>query len=273
MKKVLVYFLAVSFTLFSSFPLLWMFVCSLKPYNEIYSLPVTILPKSISLENYETLFRDIPFSTFVVNSFIIAGCTTLICIGLASLGAYGLTRFKFPGRDLIARLTLVTYMVSPVTLVIPLYLLLVVPLHLADTHLGLVMVYVTISLPLCLWLVRAFFLGVPMELDEAAMVDGATRLQALVYIVLPQAVPGIIAASIISLTWCLDEYLYALIIIDTVSNKTYPIGIGSLAILSFELRWDYLLSAGVIITAILLIVFAFAQRWLIKGWGAGAVKG
>jgi len=169
-----------------AFPLLWMLITSVKPAAELFSTSPTLLPNSITFEHYARVLQDTPFLQYFANSMILATSTTVVVISISVLGAYSLVRFAYPGRETLASLVLLTYLLPSVVLISPLYLMLV-SIGLANTLASLVIAYTTFALPYALWLLRSFMAGIPQDLESAAMVDGASRMGAFVDVVLPQA--------------------------------------------------------------------------------------
>jgi len=155
----------------AAFPLFWMLSTALKPSGEIFATP-RFVPLHPTLENFRRLFADTSFLVFFRNSVAVAGATVLLTLAVSSLGAYALTRYRFRGRDTVAGLILLTYMFAPIMIIIPFYIL-VKQLGIVNTHLALVLSYTTFCLPFCLWVLRAFFQSIPLDLEEAALVDGA----------------------------------------------------------------------------------------------------
>jgi len=271
MSLLVAYGSAILLLAFSAFPLLWMFSTALKPLDEIFEYPPTIFPKQFTVSNFLRLFEESHFIIYLKNSVTVATGTVLLTLTVASAGAYGLTRYHFPGCKKIAGLILLTYMFAPIMIIIPFYIL-VKEFGLANTHVGLILSYTTFCLPFCLWLLRAFFQSIPIELEEAALVDGANRLKAVLYVVLPQALPGLIATSIFTFILAWNDFLFALVLLTSDELKTLPIGIQDLFNATI-VDWGMIMSAGVMITIPALIFFAIVQKYLIQGWGAGGVKG
>lgn len=256
--------------LLGSFPFFWMFSTSLKPGAEIFATP-TLLPRHATLENFVQLFRDTSFLLYFRNSVLVAGATVALTLSVAAAGAYGLTRFRFRGRDTVAGAILLTYMFAPIMIIIPFYIL-IRQLGLVNTRLALVLSYATFCLPFCLWLLRAFFLSVPVELEEAAMVDGANRPRAVWHVVLPLALPGLIAAGIFTFILAWNDFLFALVLIGQDELKTLAIGVNDFFHMAV-VDWGLIMAAGVMITIPALLFFVAIQRYLIAGWGAGGLKG
>lgn len=255
-----------------AFPLLWAIVTSVKPKIETYGFPPAFLPSRITILHFERLFFETPFPTYFLNSVFVSCTTTLLVIAVATLGAYSLVRFRYPGRRTMAQMILITYLLPAVVLVIPLYVI-VASLGLADSLWGLVVAYTTFSMPFALWLLRAFVAAMAIDLEDAARVDGASRMGAFFDVVLPQALPGIISTALFTFILSWNEYLYALVFITTDSNKTLPAGVAHLFWASHAIEWNLLMAASVVMTVPIVIFFSVLQRHLTRGFGAGAVKG
>jgi ABC-type glycerol-3-phosphate transport system permease component len=247
-----------------------MVLTSIKPLGEILAYPPTIICR-YTLSNFHRLFIDTDFLIYLKNSVFVAGMTVLLDIVIATFGAYSLTRYRFRGKELLASLTLFTYMFAPIMIIIPVFMLLK-EFNLTDSHLGIILAYTSISLPFTLWLLRAFFQSMPMELEESAFIDGANRFQSLIYIVIPQALPGIIATSVFAFVVVWNDYLFARVLLNSRELKTMPIGLQDIYESTF-VDWGLLMSGAVVVTIPALIFFLIVQRFLIQGWGMGAVKG
>ncbi len=276
-------------TAVTCFPLVWAIVCSIKPNAEMLRLPVTVLPESPTLEHYRALLtgRSMYFEaaggytpssapaqhflSWFANSVLASAGTTLISVSVSTLAAYSLTRFRFAGQRLVSYFSLMGYMVPAIIFVFPLFLVMV-PLGLVDRIPSLVLGYVSITLPFCLWLMWAFFRGVPIEIEEAGLIDGASRLRVFREIVLPLAMPGIIATSIFCFIVAWNDYLIARIFINSVARLPLTVGVMHF----FEgvhVDWGLMMAAAVLMTLPLTVLFMFVQRHLVVGLGAGAVKG
>jgi len=255
-----------------AFPLFWMLSTALKPNQETFALPPTLLPVHPTLEQFARLLRETPFVTYFLNSVLVGLGTTAVVIMVAVLGAYGLVRFRFPGRELIAHLVLFTYLLPAVLLLLPLYVIMS-RLGLANSLAGLVTAYTTFALPFALWLLRSFIASIPIDLEESAMVDGASRMRAFLEVVLPQALPGVISTALFTFILSWNEYLYALVFINVDSSKTLPPGVLTMLNQNQNVEWALLMAASVLMSVPVLVVFAFLQSHLTRGFGAGAVKG
>src|SRR5918992_2292610 len=183
--------------LWTAIPFYWMFVTSLKHDKEIYGYEATLVPEKPTLSGYVTILRDTPYLTFLRNSTVVAVGSTVISLIIASLGAYAIARLNFPGRALLARLLVCTYLVPGSLLFIPLFALMST-LHLLDSLTGLTIVYLGADVPFCTWLLMGYFRSVPVELEEAALVDGCNRITALIRVVLPVAMPAIVVVTFFS---------------------------------------------------------------------------
>jgi len=257
--------------LWGAFPFLWMLSTSVKQSSEVFASPPTLVPRHLTLGNFARLLTETNFATYFGNSLTVSFATVVLTLGVSAVGAYGLTRFRFPGRETVAGLILLTYMFAPIMIIIPFYIL-VKRLGLVNTHLALVLSYTTFCLPFCLWLLRAFFQSVPLELEEAALVDGAHRGRAVWHVVLPLALPGIIAAGIFTFILAWNDFLFALVLISSDELKTLPVGVNDLFNAPI-VDWGMIMAAGVMITLPTVGFFAGVQRYLIRGWGSGGLKG
>ncbi|MCI5076607.1 carbohydrate ABC transporter permease [Oricola sp.] len=255
-----------------SFPLIWMVITSVKPQTELFRIPPTWLPETVTFEHYWTLLSETPFLLYFRNSVILSTATTIFVVALATLGAYSLVRFRYRGRETLAMLVLFTYLLPSVVLIIPLYLMMV-SLGLSNTLISLVLAYTTFALPYALWLMRSFMEGVPPDLEAAAMVDGASRMGAFRDIIFPQLLPGIISTALFTFILAWNEYLYALVLVNSDSSRPLTTGVMSMLISAFNIEWSLLMAASVMMSVPLIIIFAFLQSYLTSGFGGGAVKG
>jgi len=270
-KRILLYLGVVTLVLFCLFPFLWMISSSFKTTFELYGAPPTYFPHKFTLASYIELFKGTFFARWFINTCIVAVGTTLLCILVASVAAYSLTRYKYPGRASFANFILVVYMFPPILLAIPLYLL-VINWHIANTRWALILTYIANALPYSLWLLRAFFQTIPIELEDAAMIDGASRWRVIRSIVMPLALPGVIATSVFAIITSWNEYLFAMLFISSEVKKTIPVGLTGF-ITAHEDRWDLIFSGSVMASIPVLIFFIYIQKFLIEAWGAGGVKG
>jgi ABC-type glycerol-3-phosphate transport system permease component len=204
------------------------------------------------------------------NSTLTATLTAAITVSVATLGAYSLTRFTYRGRQTLATLTLVSYMFPPILLVIPLFVV-ITRLGLADQLLSLAFAHISFALPFCLWLMWGYMKSVPVALEEAAMIDGASRLGAFFWVVVPMALPGVIAIGVLSFLVSWNDYLYALILIASEGKKTLSLGVSTF-IGPMAVEWGLINAAGVLVTLPVIVIFGGLQRFIIRGFGAGALR-
>lgn len=247
-----------------------MLISSFKTIPELFGSPPTLYPQKPTLIHYINLIEKTNAINWFVNSSIVTIVSVFSCITISCFGAYSLTRFRFPGQAVIGNSILFVYMFPPVMVGIPLFFLMH-KLHLLDSRIGLIIAYSSKTLPYTLWLLRAFFQTIPKELEEAAFVDGSNRAQTLIHIVLPLAIPGIIATSVFSLMVIWNEYVYALMFIATEWKKTIPVGLQSFATGHGHL-WQYIFPLSVVASLPLLCFFLYVQKRLLETL-AGGVKG
>ncbi len=253
------------------FPLFWMTVSSVMPYQELFSRTPRLLPRHPTIQHYVDLLSRTVFPVYFVNSTIVAVLATVGAVSLATLAGYGLTRFRFPGRDLIAQVVLFSYMFPPILLSIPLFVLLK-QLGLVNSYAGLSLAHISFALPFAMWLAVIFFQAIPVDLDEAAMVDGASRLGALLRVVLPLAIPGVVANAVFVFVLSWNDYLFSVVLVVDEARKTLPVGVAGFAD-STSVEWGLMMAGGVLITLPIMLGFTVVQRYLIQGLSAGAIKG
>ena len=288
-RKAALYLTLLVVTFFICFPLLWALSTSLKPTTEIFATPPTLIPDNYSLEQYESLIygKDmyfVPgvkyrpktsppqyFLSWFMNSIIVTLGSPLISVTVSTLAAYSLTRFRYWGRQFIPYFSLFGYMVPSIIFIFPLFLVMA-NLGLTNNLWSLVLGYVSITLPFCMWLMWAFFRGIPIELEEAALIDGASRLRVFVEIVLPLAMPGIIAAFIFSTIVAWNDYLFARIFMNSIQKLTLTVGVMHF-FEGMHVNWGLMMASAVMMTLPLAVLFMVVQRHLVAGFGAGAVKG
>lgn len=252
-------------------PLYWMFITSLKNNTEIYSPDSTFWPVNPTLDNYRTLFAETNFLIYFKNSLIVAVVTTFFSLILSALGAYALTRLRFPGRKLFARALVYTYLMPSSLLFIPL-LIIIRGIGLQNSLEGLVFAYLGFTVPFCTWLLMGYFMSIPIELEESAMIDGCSRLGVLFRIVLPLTVPALAVVAFFSFTLSWNEFIYASVLVADTSVRTIPTGIPNF-IVEDVFFWGPMMASTLISSLPPLIVYFLFQRFLITGLTLGAVKG
>ncbi|HEY3492605.1 MAG TPA: carbohydrate ABC transporter permease [Solirubrobacterales bacterium] len=261
--------------LFALIPVLWLISISLKPPDELTDQ--RFIPQSVSFDNYKSLFEggidDSPFIKPLINSILIALITTAISIVLASFCAYAIARLEFPGKRLILAGALAIAMFPPISTVGPLFDMWRA-LGLYDTYPGLIIPYLTFSLPLAIYVLVAFFREIPWELEQAAQVDGATPFQAFTKVIVPLAAPGVFTAAILVFIFCWNDFLFAISLTSSDASRTVP---AALAFFtgesSFTAPTGSIAAAAVVVTLPIIVFVLFFQRRIVAGLTAGAVKG
>ena len=253
-------------------PLLWMVISSLKPEMETYVFPPTLWPTSPTSQAYRRLFTETVFFSYLRNSFVVAVVVTCAVISLSLAASYALVRFKLPGAEWLVRLTLFSYTMPTLLLVVPIVQIFMT-IHLVNSLPSLMVVYTGLYLPLGIWILRSYFIGLSPDPEEAAMTDGATRFQAFYIVAVPQALPGIISVAVFTFNAAWNEYLYASMLIQDRNLLTLSAGLATFIGEVSMYSWAMLMAAGCLTVAPILLMFLFLQRYLVSGLGAGAVKG
>ena len=253
------------------FPFYWMTVTSFKTEDQMRSLVSMFWPSPFVVENYTQLLTKTDFAIWYRNSALVAISSTLVATAIGTIGAYALARLRFLGRAFLSSATLITYLVPPSILFIPLYAQ-IRTMGLADSLAGLVAAYPSFTVPFVTWLLMGYFGSIPEELEEAAMIDGATRFGAFRRIILPLAAPGVLAAGLFAFTQAWNEFLYALVFISDVKQRTLPVGLSTF-ITGDVYGWGYLMAGAVLTTLPVIAVYTYLQRYMVEGLTAGSVKG
>ena len=253
------------------FPFYWMAVTSFKSEDQMRSLVSMFWPSPVVLENYLQLLTRTDFVAWYGNSAFVAVSSTLAATAIGTLGAYALARLKFLGRAFMSSAVLITYLVPPSILFIPLYAQ-IRTFGLADSLAGLIAAYPSFTVPFVTWLLMGYFESIPVELEEAAMIDGATRFGAFRRIILPLAAPGVLAAALYAFTQAWNEFLYALVFITNVKLRTLPVGLSTF-ITGDVYGWGYLMAGAVLTTLPVIAVYIYLQKYMVEGLTAGSVKG
>jgi len=269
-QRLLYYSLLALLALVIIFPIYYMGVISLKLPKDIYRTP-SLLPIGATLANYIDLLTKQRFLLNIRNSLIVAASATAVSVFISALAAYSLVRLRYRFRDWIGRLILFTYLTPSALLFIPLSVI-IANLGLGNTLHGLIFVYLTFSTPLSTWLLMGFFRSIPADLEEQAMVDGATRVQALFRILLPLSAPGLIAVSVLTFTNAWNELLLALIFITSPEKQTVPVALQYL-ITGDVFRWGLIMAGSVTAAVPVMVLYYLSQRFVVQGLSAGAVKG
>lgn len=275
--QVIVHVLAVLAAVIILVPFGWLVIASISPQADLISVPLRWIPRQVTFDRFTSIFTEggegiaATFRHALLNSIIVASCSTAIGVVVGIFGGYAFARLRFRFRKLTLVTFLATYMLPPIVLLIPLYTILSA-LNLLDSKLGLIIVYCSYVTPFILWILSNYFLTIPGELEEAARVDGCTRMDALFRIILPPARPGIFAAIMFGFLLAWDEFMYALIFTSSSNAKTIPVAIAEFA---GKHSTDFgLVAAGGLIAAAPPVILAIAfQRYVVSGLSVGAVKG
>lgn len=252
------------------FPLVWVLLSSVKASGELTSNPTAFLPKEFTLVNYKNVIDNLGFTVNIGNSLIIALITTFIAITVSSMAAYGIVRFFPKFGNIMSRVLVTTYMFPPILLAIP-YSLVMAKLGLTNTRVGLIIVYLSFSVPYAVWMLVGFFKTVPIGIEEAARVDGANKLVTFVRIVLPLVAPGIVATAIYTFINAWNEFLYSLILINSTNLMTVSVALKSLQGAEI-LDWGSMMAASTIVVIPSVVFFTFIQRYIAGGMTEGSVK-
>lgn len=265
----------VVLTAFSALPMVWMLLTSVKSQFAALQYPPQWIPTSPTLEQYWRLLSpssDVgrEFLTYMLNSVVVSTATTVLGLVVAVPAAYAFSRFRFPGRNLLFYSVLLRNMFPAVVFLMPLFIMMRW-LGLVNTHASLILTYLTFGLPLSIWLLKGFYDNIPAQLEQAARIDGATRFQAFLLIVMPLSSPGIIATAIYSFIIAWNEYIYALTFINDQSKMTLPIGL-QYFFTEYATNWPGLMAASFIMSVPVVAMFLILQKYFVRALTEGAVK-
>ena len=253
------------------FPFYWMITTALKPNDDMYRPEPILLPLRLTFSHFHKVFFDSHFPEFFRNSAIVALCTTVVSLAVGVFAAYAIVRLDFRGKHLLARGLIFSYLVPPVLLFIPLFEL-IFKFGLLNTQEGLVLAYLTFTVPFTTWLLMGYFRTVPVALEEAALVDGCTRLSALFRVTLPLSAPALVVTALFSFTLSWNEFLYALTFTSNAASQTVTVGLTS-TVAEDVFFWGVMMAASVLIAIPPVVLYLIGQRWVVRGLTAGAVKG
>lgn len=252
-------------------PFYWMIITSLKKDDEIYGTSATLYPHAPTLDSYRILFTETDYFLFFRNSMSVALTTTFFTVIFASLAAYAITRLDFPGRKLFARAMIYTYLVPQSLLFIPLFAIMLA-VGLTNTLSGLTIAHMGFTIPFCTWLLMGYFMSIPVEIEEAALLDGCSRVGALFRVIMPMSLPALAVVAFFSFTLSWNEYLYAIVFNSDPDVRTIPTGISAF-IVEDVFFWGPIMGSTLFTVIPPLVVYFIFQRWLITGLTMGAVKG
>jgi ABC-type glycerol-3-phosphate transport system permease component len=271
LEAVASYSLLVLAALYALFPIAWMLSTSFKSEAEALSLPVRWIPKQPTLSAYVEMWTLRPFGTYFYNSIVVSGVTALLSTVVGALAGYGFSRFKFRFRTTLMAGFLATQMISGVLVIGP-YFQILAAVELYNTLTGLIIAYVTICLPFAAWMSKGYFDSIPRELDEAGLVDGASRFQIFLRIICPIAVPGTVSTLLFAFLLAWQDLLWALCLISIDEKRTVTLGV-AFTVGEFIVKWPMLTAASLIGSLPTIILYLFLQRFYVEGLARGAVKG
>ena len=269
--RTLIYSAAALLMAVCLFPFLWMIVSSVKELRELYTIPPSWIPKSPTIDNYLTILFDSNIPRYFLNSLIISLGSTSLALALAVFASYGFARFRFRGKVAAQSFVLIGQLLPTAAIIVPLFVTLRW-LDLVNTYLGLILVYMIITLPLSVWMLTSYFKAIPVDLEEAAIIDGASRLGVLFRITLPLSKPGLVAVTVYAFVTTWNEFIFALCFATDSSVKTLPIGLAEFTT-EFNTDWGAVMAASMIMTVPVAVLFLSMQRLFIGGMMAGATKG
>ena len=270
-KRILLIVGGLAVLLFTLFPIYWIAISALRGPKKFFPDATVPWPTEFSPYYFERIWNSTNFPVYFLNSFLVALVATAVTIVLSTMMAYVLTRFRFRGSQLILNSMLLGYMLPPMLLAIPL-LVLFISLRIDDTLLGLSIAHIAMSLPFGVWMLVSFFKTIPFDLEEAAWIDGASRLKTITAIILPLVMPGVISVGVFTFIVSFTDYVFGLMLISSDVNKTVPVGLATIAESTTLLQGD-LLAGAALIAIPMVVLFSFVTRYFIKGLTAGAVKG
>lgn len=275
----------ITFTLLAIYPILWVFTLAFSGGQSlvIADLPadpgfldrlrsVLPWPRTASLKNFTDVLVDEPFGRWLLNSAIVAGATTVLGVFLACTAAYAFSRFRFPGRRTGMMMFLVSQMFPGTLMMVPLFIIIVKWLHLGNTYLGLVLVYAVVAIPFCVWMLKGYFDTIPIEIEESAIMDGATPAMIFFRIILPLAKPAVAVTALFSFMTGWNEFILASIFMEEESAYTAPVGL-RFFVGGFTAQWGYFAAGSIIVSLPVVVLFYYLQKYLIAGLTAGGVKG
>lgn len=270
-KYLLVYGLGMIFVLFSTLPLLWGISTALKIPSEVYAFPPTWIPKTLTFDNFVQVVQNQNLIRAFFNTLIIASGTTLVALVVGVLGGYGFARYRFPGRNMLLWSVLFTKLFPRVVVIVPFFVTLR-NLQMMNTYQGLILVYLMVTFPVAIWLLKGFFDKIPVEVEEAAVIDGCNLPQLLWHVIIPMSRPALVAVAMYSFILAWNEFLFALVFTNGLERRPLSIAL-AFFIDENGIRWGELMAASVVMSLPAIIVFTFAQKLLVRGLSDGAVKG
>lgn len=269
--KIGAYAVLTIFSLFAVFPVLRVISISLRPGDRLLSKSLAIIPPDANFDSYIKLFFEEPFLRWMWNSLVVSGAVTVVGVGLAATAGYAFSRFRFRGRSLSLQAIITTQMFPVTMLLLPLFIMLI-KLNLYDSYLGLIIAYSTTALPFTIWQMKGYYDTIPLSLEEAAMIDGASPGYTFYKIILPLALPALAITALFSFMSAWSEYLVAAVLLQDTDLFTLPIGLKSFQA-NMEVAWGLYSAGAVVVSLPVIILFMLLSKWLVSGLTLGSVKG
>lgn len=269
--KFVVCFLIIVILLVLLFPFFVTLSTAFKPLKEVYASPPHWIPYRLWWRNFSDVWTKYPLAQYFINSFIIASGATLLNMVICIPAAYAVARLKFVGRKFLLFSFLVVQMFSPIIVVISLFKIFA-RLGMIDTLSSLVIVNTVFTLAFSIWMLNGYFSTIPMEIEEAALIDGCTRLKTIIHVTLPIAMPGVVTTLIYTFIWAWNEFMFALTLINTVAKKPLTLGLYDL-VGRWEVQWQYLTAASLFAVTPVIVLFILIEKQLVRGLAGGAIKG
>jgi arabinogalactan oligomer/maltooligosaccharide transport system permease protein len=284
-RHVALHLVLIAFTLLAVYPILWVITLAFSGGQSlvVVDLPaepgfldrlrsVLPWPKTVSLKNFVDVLVDEPFGRWLLNSIVVAAATTALGVFLACTAAYAFSRFRFPGRRSGMMMFLVSQMFPGTLMMVPLFIIIVKWLHLGNTYAGLVLVYAVTAIPFCVWMLKGYFDTIPIEIEESAIMDGATPAMIFFRIILPLAKPAVAVTALFSFMTGWNEFILASIFMEEEVSYTAPVGL-RFFVGGFSSQWGYFAAGSIIVSLPVVALFYYLQKYLIAGLTAGGVKG
>jgi len=269
-ERLFAYAVLVLYVVVVWFPIYYIFITSLKTSGEVLNTPVTFFPHTATIQNYVDIFANRPFATYTMNSLVVAVTTTVICVTLGTISGYTFSRFTFLGNKSLLLSIVGARMIPPIALIVPFFDIMA-GLGIYNTQIALILTYTFFNLPFAVWIMKNFFDGVPESLDEQAQIDGCSRWEGFVKVILPMAKPGIAATAILAFIFSWNEFVFALVLTSSEAAQTLPVAV-SLFVADDFVDWAHLAAGGMIAALPGILFGLFFQRYIVSGLTQGAVK-
>ena len=270
-RHALVHGLGLVVVAFSMLPLLWGVSTALKLPQDVYAFPPVWIPKSVTFENFVAVVQNPALIRSFLNTLIIASATTLAALVVGVLGGYGFSRYRFPGRNTLLWSVLFTKLFPRVVVIVPFFVTLR-NLQLMNTYQGLILVYLMVTFPVAIWLLKGFFDKIPVEIEEAAIVDGCSLPRLLWNVVIPMSRPALVAVAMYTFILAWNEFLFALVFTNGLERRPLSVAL-AFFIDENGIRWGELMAASIVMSLPAILVFSISQKLLVRGLGEGALKG